>query len=120
YELINAWTELIVEGVYGLAAPPGADPDDLASVMVGDHSQVTMTAFIGDVVNADPIKPIQAGVIETLGHNPFDDSVDGGPGTTQQTSHRRLVHPLRQPGDGVFEVTRAPRPRPGPGHLLGA
>ena len=50
-----------LQGGAGLALP---DPHDRAvAVVVGDHGQVAVALAVGDLVDADPVQRIQAGVV---------------------------------------------------------
>jgi hypothetical protein len=115
---------LLAEGVEelverGLAAVL-ADPHHPAGVVVGHDGQVAVPALVGDLVHPDPVQPVQAAVVDVVGHHPADDVVDCLPRATQQLRHAGLVHPLRQPAGHILEVAGMPGTRPRPPHLLGA
>ena len=112
-------TQLVIELLEGARLLAFAGPDHRAgTVVVGDHGQVAVALAVTHLVHPDPVDLIEAGVVELVGHHPFQNG-DRLPGAAQQSGERGLVHPLRQPGHDVFEVAGEPRPRPGPGHLLG-
>jgi len=42
------------------------DPDDSAVVVVGDHGEVVVAAFVGDLVHAEPVEVVQPAVVEVV------------------------------------------------------
>ena len=88
--------------------------------MVGHHGQVAVPLAVRDLVHSDPVDLIQSSVVDVLGDHAGDDAGDRFPRTAQQPGDRGLVHPLRQPGQDVFEVAREPGTGPRPRNRLGA
>ena len=79
-----------------------------------------MALPVGDLVDPEPVQPVQPFLVQMVGHHPADGLVDAHPRGAHQPGHAGLVHPLGQPADHVLEVPGEPGPGPGPGHLLGA
>jgi hypothetical protein len=75
---------------------------------------------VGDLVDADPVQPVQAGVVEVAGDHADRDGGDGLPGAAQQPGDGGLVGALGQVGHYVLEVAGEPGAWSGPGHGLGA
>jgi hypothetical protein len=72
--------EELLEGGLG---PLFADPDDVASVVVGHDGQELAASPVGDLVDADAVEVVQAGVVDVVGDDPADDCVDRLPGAAQ-------------------------------------
>ena len=78
-----------------------------------------MIGAIGDLVDADQLKPVEAAGGQLLGDDARDDVPDRLPADSHQPGDLRLVHLLRQPGDQVVEVARVARAAARPLHVLG-
>jgi hypothetical protein len=87
--------------------------------VVGDHGQVAVALAIGDVVDADAVQAVQAGIVQAISHHAHRDGGHGLPGAAQQSGDGGLVGALGQIGHDVFEVAGEPGTRTGPGHGLG-
>jgi hypothetical protein len=57
-------------------------------VVVGDHGQVAVTLAVGGLVDADPVQPVQAGVIEV---GATTRTVMAATASQQQRSSRVMV-----------------------------
>jgi len=88
--------------------------------VIGHDGQETVSLSVGDLVDADAVEVLQAGVVDGLGHYVDDDLGHRLPADPQQRGDRRLVDVLGQPGHHVLEVTGVPGPGPGPRDLFGA
>jgi hypothetical protein len=75
---------------------------------------------IGDLVDPDVQEPLEASLVEAVGHHDGHDVGHRLPAHPEQLGDRRLVGALGQPGDDVLEVSRVPGSRSGPRDLLGA
>jgi hypothetical protein len=110
-------SEELLQGGAGLAF---ADPDDrTVAVVVGDHRQVAVALAVGDLIDPDPVQPVQAVIVDVRGNDPDHDRGHGLPGAAQQPGDGGLVGALGQPGDDVFEVAGEPGGWARPGHRLG-
>jgi hypothetical protein len=74
---------------------------------------------VGDLVDADPVGLVQAGVVEVGGDDPDHDRGHRFPGAAQQPGDGGLVGALGQVGDHVLEVAGEPGGWSGPGDRLG-
>jgi hypothetical protein len=88
--------------------------------VVGDHGQVAVALAVGDLVDADPVEPVQAGIVQVISHHAHRDGGHGLPGAAQQPGDGGLVGALGQVGHDVFEVAGEPGCWSGPRHRLGA
>ena len=113
-------TERLEEAAQRLFGAALGDPHDITGVVIGDDRQILVAAPTGDLVDTKVEQIIEAGLVEMVGDDIADDTVDGFPRAAHQPAHRRLVGALTQPGDDVFEVTGVPCPRPGPRHHFAA
>src|SRR5204863_3359257 len=109
-----------VEVLQGLAPLAFFDPHHSAGVVVGDHGEVLVAAAIGDLVHPDPIQALEPVGVDMVSHDAAHDVVDRFPAAAQQRGGGRLVGPLHQPGDHVFEVAGVAGAGPSPGDLFGA
>jgi hypothetical protein len=96
------------------------DPDDVAAVVVGDDRQEFTAAFVGDLVDADPVEIIQPRIVDVINNDAADDRIDGFPRAAHQSGDAGLVHTLSQPRDDVLVVAGVPGARTRPRDLLGA
>ena len=88
--------------------------------MVDDARQVAVVAPVGDLIDADREKSLQALLVEALGDDALHDPPNRVPGDPQEPGDRGLGHLLRKPGGYVLEVARVTRAGPGPRHRLKA
>ena len=79
-----------------------------------------MALAVGDLVDADAVQALQAGVVQVLGDHPYRDGRHGFPGAAQQPGDGGLVGALGQVGHHSFEVAGEPGPGTGPRDRLGA
>src|SRR5487761_1827990 len=113
--------QLVEEHGERLLVPADRCPDQPVAVVVDDHDQVAVAAFVADLVDPDPPQPRETihlglGVAAHAG----DDPAHHPPADPEQLGDRRLGGPHRQPGDGVVEgagvpsgvASHAPRPPP--------
>jgi hypothetical protein len=112
--------EGVEEALQGGAGHALTGPDDRAgTVVVGDHGQVAVTLAVGDLVDADAVQLVQAGVVEVGGDHPHRDGGHRLPGAAQQPGDGGLVGALGQVGNDVFDVAGEPGGGPGPRYRLG-
>jgi hypothetical protein len=115
--------ELVEEALEGGAGLALADPDyGAVVVVVGDHRQVAVSLAVRDLIDPDPIEPVQTMIIDVVSNNANNADGDGGhgrPGAAQQPGDGGLVGALGQVGDDVFDVAGEPRRWAGPWHRLG-
>jgi hypothetical protein len=88
--------------------------------MIGDTRQEAMIGAVGDLVDAEHLKFVQAALVEVLGDDPGDDLADRRPADPQQPGDLRLVHLLGKPGREIFKVAGVRSVRPRPRHRLKA
>jgi hypothetical protein len=88
--------------------------------VVGHHGQVSVALAVGDLVDADAVQALQAGVVEVGGDHPHRDSSHRFPGAAQQPGDGGLVGALGQVDHHVLEVAGEPGAGTGPGYRLGA
>jgi len=62
--------------------------------VVGDHGQVAVALAVGDLVDADLVEAVQAGVVDVGGDHPDHDRGDRLPGAAQQPGDGGLVGAL--------------------------
>jgi hypothetical protein len=63
--------EAVEEALQGGAGHALTGPDDRAvTVVVGHHGQVSVALAVGDLVDADAVQALQAGVVEVGGDHP--------------------------------------------------
>jgi hypothetical protein len=112
------FAEVVEEAGQHLGGLAWAGVDDLAEVVVGDQRQVVVLLAVAHLVHAHPVQPVQSGVVELVGHDPFDDRPDGTPVDPAQLGDRGLVAALRQPRHDILEVAREPGTVTGERHGL--
>jgi len=66
-------------------------PDQPAAVVINHDSQIPVPALVGDLIDPDPHKPVQAITKRfNVSPDPGDDRADRPPRDPHQLSHRRL------------------------------
>jgi hypothetical protein len=109
------------QALQGGAGHAFAGPDDRAlAVVVGHHGQVAVALAGGDLVDADAVQALQAGVVEVGGDHPHRDGGHGFPGAAQQPGDGGRVGALGQVGHHLFDVAGEPGAGTGPRYRLGA
>jgi hypothetical protein len=69
--------ELVVERREGLCVVALLGPHhSTVAVVVGDHGEIAMAPTIGDLVDADAIEIVQAGIVDLVGDHAHDDVGD--------------------------------------------
>jgi hypothetical protein len=103
-ELGPVSAELVEERREHLLAVAVRDPDQAAGVMVDDHREVALPAFVADLIDPDPAQPVEAVHLGVdVGTHPRDDRPDRAPRDPHQLGHRGLRALHRQPRDLIIE-----------------
>ena len=82
---------------------PGASPDDAPGVVVRHEREVLVVPAVRQLVDADPLEPIEPVVGGQTRDDALDDASHGGPGHAHHARHGRLIGSLRERGDRVLE-----------------
>jgi len=110
-------SEEIKELLEGGPVVTGLGPHQPAGVVVDHDHQVLVATPIRDLVDPDPLEPIERiAQLPSFGHDPGGDRTHGPPRDAQQLDHRRLRRVRHQPRDLVVEVPRVARTMARPGH----
>jgi len=110
-------TQNIEERTQRGPVPPRCGPHQPATVVVDDHSQVLVSALVGDLVDPDPtqaLEPVEPGV--QVGPHPGHDRAHGAPGDPHQFGDRGLRALGRQPRHLLIEDPGMAGSVSGPGH----